>query len=141
MALLTLYGVDSGLKYDRMYDVHKRINEISGVIPNRPITGEMTYTIEIGVGAATLRKIMASNPPTTALTVPIVPEFVGQKPMNIVLGKKSGIDNVFAWAERLGVELNKEQAREAVDLVKAKGSAEKRLLNEEDFLEIVAKVK
>ena len=141
MALLTLYGIDTGIKYDQLYDIHERINAISGVVPNRPITGEMTYALEIGVGVGTYRKIIASNPPTQAMQYPIIPEFIGQKPRNIVLGKKSGVDNVLIWAERLGIDLNKDEAREVLELVKNKSIEKKNLLNEEEFLEIVAKVK
>jgi isopropylmalate/homocitrate/citramalate synthase len=141
LALLTLYGIDTGLKYDRFYDLHKLVHSIAGSDPNRPFVGEMSYALEIGVGASTYRKIRNSNPPTLAMQCPIVPEFVGQKKQTIVLGKKSGVDNVEIWAERLGIPMTREEAKKAVALVKEKSTQEKRLLTEAEFREIVTQVK
>ena len=71
---------------------------------------------------------------------PVVPEFVGNNPQNIVLGKKSGIDNIEIWAEKLGYDITQNEAREIVRHVKNKGIELKRLLTEEEFREIVQQV-
>ena len=141
MSLLVLHGIDVGVKYNQLRKLFKLVNGIAGVQPNRPFVGDMTYATEIGVGASTYRKIWKANPPITALQYPVVPEFVGQKPHNIVLGKKSGVDNVEIWAERLGVKLTQEEAREIVVYVKSKGTELRRLLTEDEFKEIVQRVK
>jgi isopropylmalate/homocitrate/citramalate synthase len=75
------------------------------------------------------------------LQYPVVPEFVGQQPQKVVMGKKSGVDNVQMWAERLGIELTPEEAREIVGYVKTKGTELKRLLTEDEFQAITRDVK
>ncbi len=141
MALLVLHGVDTGIRYNQLRKLYQLVNSIVGMQPNRPFVGDMTYAIETGVAASTFKKIWNTNPPTTALQYPVVPEFVGQERQKVVMGKKSGIENVQMWAERLAIELTSEQAREIVGYVKAKGTELKRLLTEVEFQEIVNEVK
>ena len=141
MALLVFHGIDVGIKYDKLRSLYKLVNGIVGVQPNRPFVGDMTYATEIGVGASVYRKIQRANPEVRALQYPVVPEFVGQDPQFILMGKKSGIDNVEMWAEKLGITLTPEQAREVVGLVKGKGMELRRLLTENEFRELTAVVK
>lgn len=57
------------------------------------------------------------------------------------MGKKSGLDNVWVWAERLGIELNEDQALEILQEVKLRSHDLKRVLDEDEFREIAEKVK
>jgi isopropylmalate/homocitrate/citramalate synthase len=141
MALLVLYGIDVGIKYNSLCALSKLVEEIAGLPANRPFVGDMTYNTEIGIGASTFRKLQREPAPIPAMQYPVVPEFVGNKPQKIVLGKKSGIDNIEIWAEKLGIELTHEEAREMVDYVKNKGIELRRLLNEDEFREIVERIK
>jgi isopropylmalate/homocitrate/citramalate synthase len=141
MALLVLHGVDTGIKYTRLRKLYQLVNGIAGTQPNRPFVGDMTYAIETGVAASTFRKIWKANPPITALQYPVVPEFVGQEAQKVVMGKKSGVDNVEIWAERLGIELTSQEAREIVSHVKTKGTELKRLLTDAEFQTIAQEVK
>ena len=51
LALLTMYGIDVGLKYDKLNELSKLVRELSGTeIPaNRPFIGDMAYDIESGI--------------------------------------------------------------------------------------------
>jgi len=51
MALLCMYGVDTGLKTEVFYELSKLVQELAGfkVAPNRPIVGDMLYYIESGI--------------------------------------------------------------------------------------------
>src|ERR1039457_4859627 len=51
MALLTLYGIDTGLKYDKFYKLAKLVQQLSGhaVATNRPGVGEGPFQIEAGL--------------------------------------------------------------------------------------------
>ena len=72
---------------------------------------------------------------------PVHPSFVGRDKPQIVMGKKSGLDNVWIWAESMGLELNNEEAMEVLQRVKIASHDSKRVLTENEFKEIVEKVK
>ncbi len=54
MALLTMYGVDTGLKYDKLYGLARLVEKLSGhkVASNRPVVGEQLFHIESGIIAS-----------------------------------------------------------------------------------------
>ncbi len=54
MALLTMYGVDTGIKYDKLYGLAKLVEKLSGhkVAGNRPVVGDSCSTIESGIIAS-----------------------------------------------------------------------------------------
>src|SRR6516162_5084742 len=54
MALLTLYGIDTGLKYDKLYGLARLVEELSGhkVPSNRPVVGDQLFHIESGIIAS-----------------------------------------------------------------------------------------
>jgi isopropylmalate/homocitrate/citramalate synthase len=77
--------------------------------------------------------------PTTVF--PVRPEFVGHDAPKIVMGKKSGADNVEIWTKKLGIQLNEEETLAVLQEVKLKSHDLKRVLDEGEFKEIVKKVK
>ncbi len=56
------------------------------------------------------------------------------------MGKKSGLDNIAIWAQKLGIELTEEQAMDVLMAVKLKSHDLKRVLNPDEFKAIVEKV-
>src|ERR1700687_6025292 len=54
MALLTLYGIDIGIKYDKLYGLANLVKQLSGhaVASNRPVVGEQLFQIESGIIAS-----------------------------------------------------------------------------------------
>ncbi|MFW6057139.1 MAG: hypothetical protein ACOC9B_07520, partial [Chloroflexota bacterium] len=58
-----------------------------------------------------------------------------------VMGKKSGIDSVWIWADRLNIELDTDQAQEVLRRVKQESHDRKSELNESDFTAIAGAVK
>ena len=72
--------------------------------------------------------------------VPFAPELVGQKPVNIVLGKNSGPPSIDEWCEKLGVSATEEQRLAMLQQVKAKSFEKKDLLTPEEFQAIVDRV-
>jgi isopropylmalate/homocitrate/citramalate synthase len=67
---------------------------------------------------------------------PFRPEFVGQAPADVVMGKGSGIDSIKIWLERFQIQASDEQAQAILMAVKAKGSDTSRLLTDEEFRSI-----
>lgn len=139
LSLLTMYGIDVGLKYDKIVSLSRMIQELSGLqIPsNRPIVGDMLHNVESGIIASWVKNAGREH----ALEVfPFHWDLVGQAPPEIVMGKNSGIDNVRDWLERLGIEASQEQMMEMLMEVKERSVQNKRLLSEKEFRQIVDSV-
>jgi isopropylmalate/homocitrate/citramalate synthase len=137
MALLTMYGIDIGLKYEKLYELARLVGELSGhkVPSNRPVVGEALYQIESGIIASWFQNCGAQQP--TEL-FPYHWDLVGQPQAKVVLGKGSGIDSVKAALRNIGVEFTEEEAMQVVAAVKDFSLLHKRLLTEEEFLSVVA---
>jgi isopropylmalate/homocitrate/citramalate synthase len=135
LALLTMYGVDMGLRYEKMVAVAKMVEGITGQQNrwNRAIFGEHLTDIESGIIAGWYRN--CKDEPT--MLAPYDPALVGGRPIDVVLGKNSGIESVRVYAERLGVDLTDELAQELVREVKARAYEKHALLTLEDFRDII----
>jgi isopropylmalate/homocitrate/citramalate synthase len=140
MALLTMYGIDVGIKYGKINELSQLVRELSGIqIPSsRPFIGDGAYSIESGIVTGWFRNAYKDAPTTL---YPVHPNFVGREDPQILMGKKSGVDNVMVWAEHLGIKVDDDEALEIVRLVKTKSHDLKRTLNEKEFEEIAQKVK
>jgi isopropylmalate/homocitrate/citramalate synthase len=139
MALLTLYGIDTGLKYDKLYGLSRLVEQLSGhkVASNRPVVGEQLFQIESGIIASWWQNCGKDNP--TEL-FPFHWDVVGQPPARVVLGKGSGIDSIKAALKGIGVEATEEEAMQVVMGVKEHSLGTKALLTDAEFRAVVAKV-
>ena len=139
MALLTMYGIDVGINFSKINELSKLVMELSGleVPPQRPFVGEKAYTVESGIVTGWYRNAFKEHPTTV---FPVRPEFVGHEMPNIVMGKKSGVDNISIWAENLGIEMSEEKKMEVLTQVKRFSHDSKRDLTEQEFKEIVKQV-
>ncbi len=139
MALLTMYGIDVGIDYGKLNDLSKLVRELSGTqIPSsRPFIGDGAYTIESGIVTGWYKQAYEKHPTTI---YPVHPEFVGHEKPKIVMGKKSGLDNIWIWAENLGIELTEDEALDVLKEVKLTSHDLKRVLSEDEFLRIAEKV-
>jgi isopropylmalate/homocitrate/citramalate synthase len=137
MALLTLYGVDTGLKYDKLYKLAHLVKELSGhaVPSNRPVVGEQLFQIESGIIASWFEN--CGDQYATEL-FPFRWEVVGQAPAKVVLGKGSGIDSIKNALRKLGVQATEEEAMSVVYAVKEFSLLHKRLLTDQEFRSIVS---
>jgi isopropylmalate/homocitrate/citramalate synthase len=139
MALLTLYGIDTGLKYDKLYGLARLVEQLSGhkVASNRPVVGEQLFQIESGIIASWWQNCGKENP--TEL-FPFHWDVVGQPPAKVVLGKGSGIDSIKAALKDLGIQVTDEEAMQVVMGVKEHSLQTKALLTDAEFRSVVAKV-
>ena len=138
MALLTMYGIDVGIRTEKFYSLAKLVQELSNVdVPsNRSIVGDRLFQVESGIIANWFYNCGLEH--QTEL-FPFRPEVVGQPEAEVVLGKGSGIDSVNIWLSRIGAQATEEEATEILLQVKALGLQTKKLLTEEQFREIVAR--
>lgn len=138
LALLTMYGLDSGIRTERFFDLSKLVMELAEVSQpsNRPVVGERLYNVESGIITTWVRNVGDE----LQESFPYRPELVGQPDPVLVLGKGSGIDSVAAALERLGLSATDEQALAILDEVKARSLQTKGLVDDEAFSAIVERV-
>jgi isopropylmalate/homocitrate/citramalate synthase len=140
LALLTMYGIDVGIDYGKLNELSQLVQELSGfkVPKNRPFIGESSYNIESGIVTGWYKNVFQSDP---TIVYPVNPDFVGHKPPSILMGKKSGLDNVELWARKLNIELNEDEALAVLKEVKQKSHDLKRVLTEDEFAQIAGNAK
>lgn len=139
MSLLCLYGLDLGIKTEKLCELSRFVMEKAKVTqpPNRPIVGDKLYEVESGIIAGWVRLAREKFP---LEYVPFSPELVGQKPVSIVLGKNSGPPSMLEWCEKLGVTATEEERMAMLAKVKAKSFEKKDLLTDDEFKAIVEQV-
>lgn len=139
LALLTMYGIDIGIKTEKFYSLSKLVRELSHTqIPsNRPIVGETLLSVESGIVTSWVRRCRDENPLELG---PFIPSLVGQRPVEIVLGKSSGIDSIAEWLEKIGGDASQEQREAIVLKVKEASIKKKGLLTEKEFKKIYEKI-
>ena len=116
IALRALYGVETGLRFDRIREAAARVQELSGygLAPWKPLTGETLFRRESGAVASQFH-----DPPSIE---PYSSELVGAE-RAIVLGKKSGLDSIRIKVEELGLDVPEERWPELLAQVKELGRA------------------
>jgi len=126
LALQALYGLDTGLKLDRVRTLSRRIQELTGLEldPWKPLLGENLFRRESGAVASQFH-----DPPSIE---PYSADLVGAE-RSIVLGKKSGIDSIRLKLEELGIEASQERQRELLAAVKRLGAEKRGLVTDEEF--------
>ena len=135
MALLTLYGVDTGLNYAKFFGLAHMVAELSQtpILPNRPVVGDQLFQIESGIIASWFQNCGADNP--TEL-FPYRWDVVGQPPARIVFGKGSGIDSIKGALKGLGLAFTEDEAMKVLAAVKQFSLERKRLLTPDEFKQI-----
>jgi isopropylmalate/homocitrate/citramalate synthase len=126
LTLRALYGVETGLRLDRVRDVSRHVRELAGyeLAPWKPVVGETLFRRESGAVASQFH-----DPPSIE---PYSSELVGAE-RGILLGKKSGLDSIRIKAEELGLELDDEQQRRLLAEVKQLGAAKRGLVSDDEF--------
>jgi isopropylmalate/homocitrate/citramalate synthase len=132
MTLLALHDKDLGIRTEKFVEVSKFVMDLAKVTqpPNRPIVGDKLYEIESGIIAGWFRLARKEHP---LEYVPFAPELVGQKPVNVVLGKNSGPPSMDEWCEKLGITATDEEKMAILQGVKAKSFEKKDLLTPDEF--------
>jgi isopropylmalate/homocitrate/citramalate synthase len=137
LALLMLYGIDTGLKYNKFYDLAHLVEKLSGhrVPTNRPVVGEQLFQIESGIIASWW---MNCGKDTPTELFPYRWDLVGQPAPKIVIGKGSGIDSIKAKLKEIGVEASEEEAMSVLMAIKNYSLSTKNLLTDEEVRKVVA---
>ena len=140
LALLTMYGVDTGLKYEKIYELSEMMRKFCGhTIPgNRAIVGPTLADIESGIVADWWVNAHEEHPLEVS---PYLYSLVGHPDAKVVIGKMSGIPTVDIYLDQLGLKCdNKDQKMEIVQAIKAKAFEKHGLLTVGEFADIAHKV-
>lgn len=140
MALLTMYDIDLGLKYDKIYETAKYLRDISGlqVRQNRGIVGDNVNDIESGIVSAWYYNVKDDAPLELA---PYLPSLTGHPETRVVVGKFSGLPTVEIYLQELGLTVDNEgQKSEILAKIKDMAFDKSRLLTTEEFVQIVKEV-
>ncbi len=132
LALRALYGVESNLRLDLVRAVAARVQELSGyaLAPWKPVTGDTLFRRESGAVASQFH-----DPPSIE---PYSSELVGAE-RGIVLGKKSGLDSIRIKVGELGLDVAEERWPELLAAVKARGTAKRGLVTDEELRELAGR--
>ncbi len=139
VSLLTMYGIDLGIHYDRLTAMSHMIREHSPLqIPsNRQLVGDDLFDMESGI----ITDWYANCRVDHVLEVfPFHWDLVGGKPPRIVLGKKSGRASIALRLEEMGITATREQMMDMLWKVKDMSIEKKGLLTEGEFEQIVQSV-
>jgi isopropylmalate/homocitrate/citramalate synthase len=133
LALRCLYGVPVELDLSKIREVSKLVQQAAGyeVEAWKPLVGENLFTRESGA--------VASQFHLPAAIEPFSAELVGAR-RAVVLGKKSGLDNIDLKCKELGLELAEDQRAAVLAAVKQKGIEKRGLVTDAEFREIVRKL-
>ena len=140
MALLTMYGVDTGLRYEKIYPLSKYLREITGltVRQNRGIVGDYVADIESGIVAAWYKNVEGIAPLELS---PFLYDLVGHPDTKVVIGKLSGLPTVDIYLDKLGIQTDDKDAKaEILKKIKDTALEKRRLLTVEEFGEIATSV-
>lgn len=136
MALKLLYGVESGIKLEKLKRLSKAVEDFSRVKlpPQAPIVGDRIFNIESGIVVGWWSRVEEQMP---LEILPFVPELVGHDPVKIVMGKKSGRDSVLYKARKLGLNIPESEVDRILVAVKDYAMLRKRDISDDEFMEIL----
>jgi isopropylmalate/homocitrate/citramalate synthase len=140
LSLLTMYDIDVGIKFEKMYSLSKFVREMSGlkVRQNRGIIGDDINLIESGIIADWYWNAREEAPLELS---PYLYPLVGHPDYQVVIGKNSGIPTIDIILEELDMDpiADKDLKLEILMKIKEKAFAKKGLLDKDEFVEIVKK--
>jgi 2-isopropylmalate synthase len=130
-----LLGLKTGIRLDRLYPVAQMVAEMTKIpiARNKAIVGDNEFTAESGMVVYMQDHMTANNVPFMAY----LPELIGRKGRDIVLGKMTGAYAVDKKLKELGINASKEQVKEITRRVKMESSLRKWSITQND-LDVIA---
>jgi isopropylmalate/homocitrate/citramalate synthase len=139
LALLTMYGVDTGIKTEKLTKLSRYVRKIAQLpMPaNRQIVGDNVFDIESGIIASWYKN---AAPDHFLEVFPFHPKLVGQRLPRVVLGKNSGVDSIRLHLHRLRIKATDDQVNDLLLRVKSASLKKKNVLDEKEFRKLVKAV-
>ena len=135
MALKLLYGLDTGIRLDRLNELCSVVEQLTGhIVPeNQPVVGKRLFQIESGIPATWW---MGVDPGDETEVMPYLPSLVGHQEVEIVLGKKSGIRSIEHHLQLMGITASQKEVASLTLAVKEQAMERKRLVTAEELREL-----
>ena len=141
MALRVLYGVECGIRYEKLYALSRLVRTLARVeIPtNRPIVGDMLFKVESGIISSWLARCKADRP---VELFPFHWSMVGQPEADVVIGKGNGRDSILYRLRAMGVEVESGDPRVDALLARVKATSLRKhaLLSDAEFKRVAASI-
>ena len=138
MALLTMYNIDVGIKFDKIYSLSKHLRKISGlnIRQNRGIIGDDIHKIESGIIADWYNNARDVAPLELS---PYLYPLTGHPDYQVVIGKNSGITSVDIWLKAFDMDpISDDDLKMDILLkIKDKSFAKGGLIDKGEFVDIV----
>jgi len=139
LSLEVLYGVKLGLEYNKLYELSKLVEKLSGVKmpPHKPVVGDGAFKVESGIVASWWLRLKEIDKPL--VMYPYKWDLVGQKGVEVVLGKKSGRDSIINELKKFGIDPSTVDVNKILEMVKEESIKRKSPISDEVFKEILDK--
>jgi homocitrate synthase NifV len=134
MSLTKLYNLETNFKMDKLYEISRYVEEASGLpVPaNRSIVGQHMFTHESGIHVDGVLKY-----PYTYES--FLPDEIGAS-RKIIIGKHSGKHAVWDKLKELGVEVDKDQLIEILDVIKERSQKRKSAIKDKELKKIAREI-
>jgi len=131
-----LLGLKTGIKLDKLYPVAQMISEMTKIpiARNKAVVGNNEFTYESGMVIHVVERLAKSDRPHQSY----LPEVIGRKGWDIVVGKGSGAGVIANKVKQFGLSATREQVAEIANRVKREASLRKWTLSDE-IVEIIAR--
>ncbi|HXZ10802.1 MAG TPA: hypothetical protein VEG64_00285 [Candidatus Sulfotelmatobacter sp.] len=133
LALKCLYDVPVALRLEKIREVSRLVQHEARyeLEPWKPVVGENLFTRESGAVASQFHMPEAIEPFSADLV---------RAERSIVLGKKSGLDNIILKSRELGLEIPEGQRGAVLAAVKNKSIQKRGLVTDSEFRQIVSEL-
>lgn len=136
LALRALYGQETGVDMTQFKSLSHFVAQAArcAVAPTKPVVGDKIFLWETGLPSSLWMNAKDTDP---LVMLPYMYSLTGQNEPYLLLGKKSGKDNLKVWLEENGAEVPQEKMGDLLQLVKNKSYAVKRDLTKKEFDKLV----
>ena len=137
LSLEALYGQKTGIRLEKLKELSEMVVEYSRfpVWPFKAVDGDRLFGWETGLPSSLWVNAKETNP---LIMLPYHYTLTGQQEPVLYLGKKSGKDNLKYWLDKAGVEIDDNQQKELLQMVKARSIEMKRDLDMDDFKSLLS---
>lgn len=140
LALEALYGVELNIKFNKLRELSKLVEKVSGVKmpPHKPVVGDNIFKVESGIVSGWWLNLRTVKKPL--VMYPYAWDFVGQEGVELVLGKKSGRESVMNKLKELGVDPSKVDVDKLLLLIKEESLKRKSPISASDLKMLLKKM-
>jgi isopropylmalate/homocitrate/citramalate synthase len=140
VSLKALYGIDTGIDLTKLPALSEEVSRRTGmaVPPTKAIVGSRVFGWETGMPVGLWKNCKDTDP---LVMLPYMWTMVNQRMPYIYTGKKSGVANIMLVNAEMGIEMNEDETKDMVNLVKEKAMNLKRDVTRDEYKELAASIK